>query len=151
MSFLIIEPEASGSSGGRPSPGTVSCVFDYWLGDDLVRAYPAVLVTEPVKTALEALERPTGFTLTPARVTPSAFYRKHNPRRPLPSFWSIEVLGHAGRDDMGMTRAGQLVVSRRVLDVLLEFRIGRAVVAQYQPADQSPAEHDGDEADEHTG
>jgi hypothetical protein len=32
---------------------------------------------------------------------------------------------------MGLTEAGVLVVSRRILDVLLDFRIGRAVMAQF--------------------
>jgi len=147
VTFFIIEPEGSGSSSERTASGAVTCVFDYWLGDDLVRAYPAVLVTDPVKTALQALEQPTGFTIAEAHVTTSGFYRKHNPGGSLPSFWAIGVLGQPGRDDMGMTPAGQLVVSRRVLDLLLDFRIGRAVLVKYSPGEQGPAQH-GEEAGE---
>jgi hypothetical protein len=131
VTFFNIEPEASGSPAVGSPPGVVACVFDTWLGDDLIRAYPAVLVTTPVKRALLGLQQPTGFEITRARIRTSGFFRKHSPGKRLPTFWAIQVRGRAGRDDMGLNAAGTLVVSRRVLDVLLEFCIGRAVLAQY--------------------
>ncbi len=133
MSFFTIEPEASGSPSPGSATGRVGCVFDTLPGDDLVRAYPAVLVTTPVKRALLGLVGPSGFEITRARIGASRFFRKHNPGKRLPAFWAIQVRGHVGRDDMGLTAAGTLVVSRRVLDVLLDFRIGRAVLTQYAP------------------
>ena len=133
LSFLTVDPEASGSLTPGAPAGRVCCVFDTWLGDDLVRAYPAVLATTPLRDALRSLDHPTGFETARARVRASAFRRKHSPGRRLPVFWAILVNGQAGRDDMGLTPAGVVVVSRRVLDVLLEFRVGRAVLAQYVP------------------
>ena len=133
MSFFAIEPEASGSPTTDLLPGRVAYVFDAWLGDDVIRAHPAVLVTTPVKRALLELRRPSGFEITRARARTSRFFRRHSAGRRLPPFWTIHVRGDAGRDDMGLTPAGILVVSRRVLDVLLDFRIGRAVLAQYTP------------------
>lgn len=134
MNFLTVEPEASGFLVPGASANRVTCVFDTWLGDDVVRAYPALLVRTPVKDALLSLDRRSGFEVTRARIRASRFYRKHSPGKRLPVFWAIEVKGQAGRDDMGLAPAGVLVVSRRVLDVLLRFRIGRAVLAQYVPA-----------------
>lgn len=134
MSFLTVEPEASGFLIARAPKGRVTCVFDTWLGDDMVRAYPAVLVRTPLKEALLSLPHRSGFEITRARTRASGFHRKHSPGRRLPVFWAIEVEGTAGRDDMGLTPAGVLVVSRRILDVLLRFRVGRAVMAQYVPA-----------------
>ena len=133
MSFFNVEPEASGSPAAGSRPGAVACVFDTWLGDDVIRAYPAVLVTTPVKRALQGLPQPSGFEIERARIRTSGFFRKHSPGKRLPAFWAIQARGQAGRDDMGLTAAGTLVVSRRVLDVLLEFRIGRAVLTQYTP------------------
>lgn len=133
MSFLTIEPEASGALATAAAPDRVSCVFDTWLGDDVVRAYPAVLVRTPVRDALLSLDRRSGFEIARARLQASTFYRRHSPGKRLPVFWAVQVGGRAGRDDMGLTPAGVLVVSRRVLDVLLRFRIGRAVLAQYVP------------------
>lgn len=130
--FFTIEPEASGWPA-EAAGASVSYVFDTWLGDDLVRAHPAVLVTTPVRKALQRLPEPTGFEIARARVRSSAFFRTHNPGRRLPAFWAIQVRGQAGRDDMGLTAAAILVVSRRVLDVLLDFNIGRSVLAQFPP------------------
>ena len=132
-SFFTIQPEASGSPATGSAPDRVVCVFDTWLGDDLIRAYPAVLVTTPVKRALLGLQALSGFDIARARIRTSGFFRKHSPGKRLPRFWAIRVGGQAGRDDMGLTAAGTLVVSRRVLDVLLDFRIGRAVLTQYTP------------------
>ena len=131
--FFNIEPEVAGS----PAAGTVF-VFDNWLGDDLIRAYPAVLVTTPVKRALLGLPKGSGFEVARARVRASAFYRKHSSGRRLPVFWVAQVRGRAGRDDMGLTEAGVLVVSRRVLDTLLGFRIARAVITQHIPGNGDP-------------
>ncbi len=134
MSFLTVEPEASGFLIPRAPKGRVTCVFDTWLGDDMVRAYPALLVRTPVKEALLSLDGRSGFEITRARIRASGFYRKHSPGKRLPVFWAVQVNGQAGRNDMGLTPAGVLVVSHRILDVLLRFRIGRAVLAQYVPA-----------------
>ena len=135
MTFLTIEPETSGFLIPGAPGGGVACVFDTWLGDDLVRAYPAVLARTPVKQALRSLDHASGFEVSRARVRASPFFRKHSPGKRLPVFWAIDVNGQPGRDDMGLTKAGVLVVSRRVLDVLLQFRIGRAVLAHYVPGE----------------
>ena len=108
-------------------------MFDTWLGDDLIRAHPVLMVTTPVKRALLGLQGASGFEITRARARTSGFFRRHSPGKHLPPFWAIQVRGQAGRDDLGLTAAGILVVSRRVLDVLLDFRIGRAVLMQYAP------------------
>lgn len=133
--FFTIEPETSGSVAEGSSPSAVRVVFDTWLGDDLIRAYPAVLVTTPLKLALLGLDRPSGFSVVRARVKASAFFVKHSPGRRLPVFWAVQVRGQAGRSDMGLTAAGVLVVSPRVLDVFMAFRVGRAVMAQYVPGE----------------
>jgi hypothetical protein len=137
MSFFTIEPEASGAPDSEGSGEVVSCIFDTWLGDDLVRAYPAVLVTTPLREALLDLRQPTGFEITRARIRTSGFFRQQHPGVRLPPFWSIGVRGEPGRDDMGLTPAGTLVVSQSILDVLMDFRIGRAVLAQYAPGSRA--------------
>jgi hypothetical protein len=131
--FVVVEPETSGRPVRAASGGRDAFAFDVWLGDDLVRAYPAVLVTSGLRGALQALPRPTGFHLSRARVRSSRFYRLHNPDRRLPAFWVVEIQGRPGLDDVGLTEAGALVVSRRIMDVLLASRVSQAVFAQYTP------------------
>jgi hypothetical protein len=129
--FFTIEPEASGCP---ITPGGVEFLFDTWLGDDVVRAHPVVLVTTRVKNALLTLGDATGVDIVKAGVKGSAFFRKHNRGKRLPRFWALQIHGHAGRDDMGLNAAAVLVVSRRILDLLVEFRVGRATLAQYTSA-----------------
>lgn len=131
--YFVVEPEGAGSpapSASTASPGVI--VFDTWLGDDVVRAYPAILITTPVRDALKRLGRVTGFTIVRARTRRSAFFLKHSPSRLLPVFWQVDIQGMAGRDDMGLGPAGALVVSRRMLDTFCDFHMPRATFAQYQ-------------------
>lgn len=129
--FFVVVPEVAGGSVSRPA--RIACVFDTWLGDDLVRVHPLFLVTTPLKRALLALDGPTGFSLARAKASPSRFWRRYGADSRLPNFWCVQTDGVAGRDDIAVTRDGSLVVSRRVFDVLIGFRLGRAVFAQYRP------------------
>lgn len=141
--FFLVEPEAAGIAEARGLGRGPCVVFDGWLGDELVRAYPLVLATSSVKNGLLAIDGATGFSVRRARVKTSPFFRKHHPGRRLPPFFSIDVAGVPGRDDIALTHDGALVVSPRVFRVLLEFRVGRAVFAQYRPGESScrPSRH----------
>lgn len=129
--FFIVEPEAAGAPAAGGAAGVVTCVFDVWLGDELVRAHPFLLATTALARALLELPEGRGFKVARARVKTSSFFRQQNPGRRLPPCWSLVVDGEPGRDDLGLTPDGRLVVSRRVLDLLLGFAVGRAVFAQY--------------------
>ena len=139
MGFFLVQPEVAGASVSCPPPA-VACLFDTWLGDDLVRVHPLLLVTTPLRRALSALQNPSGFTVARARVKTSPFFRRYSPNQRLPVFWYLEAHGVPGRDDVAVTRDGSLVVSRRVLDILMEFRVGRAVFAQYSPSQPGAAQ-----------
>jgi hypothetical protein len=131
--FFVFLPELSGH--WRKDVGEAGvCVFDTWLGDDVVRAHPVLLVTAAAKAELERLA-PTGVAaITAARGEPSIFFERHSPGRELPEFWAVRVTGEAGVDDLGLAPDGSVVISRRVLDVLMRFRLRQAVFAQYAPA-----------------
>ena len=131
LGFFVVQPEvavASVQGSGR----SAVCVFDAWLGDELVRCHPMLLVTTPLKVALSSVG-PTGLTMERARVTRSPFFLQHSPDDKLPAFWALNPAARPGVDDAAVTDDGSFVVSRRVLDVLMEFRVGRAVFAQYDP------------------
>jgi hypothetical protein len=130
-SFFNFEPEIAGRPQSGVKPDAFEYIFDTWLGDDVVRPFPALLVTGPVRHKLLRLPQPEGFEVVRARAKASAFYRKHNPGRRLEAFWEVQIRGRAGCDDLGLTEAGVAVVSRRILDLFLEFNIARAVITQY--------------------
>jgi hypothetical protein len=129
--FFVVQPEVAVATV-QGSGASAVCVFDAWLGDELVRAHPLLLATTPLKAALSAVA-PTGLSIARARVRRSAFFRGHSPDRGLPVFWALNAENRPGVDDAALTEDGSFVVSRRVLDVLMEFRVARAVFAQYRP------------------
>jgi hypothetical protein len=131
VEYLMMEPEAAGRPVVLGNGKVREYVFDTWLGDDVVRAYPALLVTTVVKRHLEGLANATGFILSRGRVRASPFFRRHNPAKRLPPFWVATVLGQPGRTDLGVSKDGALVVSERVLSVLLLCRVKQARFAQY--------------------
>jgi hypothetical protein len=130
MHFMVLKPE---TTGYPMSFEPVACRFDAWLGDDIVRAHPLLLVTSRLRRALLRLPDGTGFSFTPVRVSTSPFFRKDNPDRRLPRFWRLVVDGRPGIDDMGMLADHSLVVSLRVVTMLLGFWVGQATLLQYQP------------------
>ncbi len=134
MAFFVVEPEASGRPAGRQvATGEPVCTFDTWLGDDVVRAHPLLLVTPGLKDALLALGGPTGFSLVQAHASRTPFFERHAPDRRLPPFWSVEVVGRPGVDDLGLGRDGSIVASARVIDVLGRFSLKHATLGQYSP------------------
>jgi hypothetical protein len=127
----LVKPEDAGHPDREGSGGFV---FDAWLGDDLVAAQPDLLVTTPLKEDLESLDEATGFGLSLARTSCSPFLRRHTPKLALPPFWAINPDGEPGKDDIGLTRDGSLVVSQRVMDVLVRYRLGRAAFWLFSPS-----------------
>ena len=137
--FFFVKPEDAGHPKREGSGGQVLCLFDTWFGDDLVSAHPVLLVTTPLKEALESLQSATGFCPDLAQVSRSRFLRYHNPDLTLPSFWALNVEGEPGVNDMGLSRDGSLVVSQRVMDVLVRHRVGRAVFSLFSSVDEGDA------------
>jgi len=136
MVFYVVEPEASGSPGAdRVASGEPVCTFDTWLGDDMVRAHPLLLVTTGLKDALLAMRKPTGFSLVRAQASPSPFFERHAPDRRLPPFWSVLVDGRPGLDDLGLGRDGSIVASARVVSALGRFSMKHATLSQYSVAE----------------
>jgi hypothetical protein len=132
MGFFVVEPEASGRPDGIPSAsGGSSCIFDTWLGDDVVSAHPLLLVTTELKEALLALSQPTGFSVVRARAIRSSFFERHSPDRRLPGFWSVVAYGRPGVDDLGIDTDGSFVASARVVEAMGRFCLEHATLTQY--------------------
>jgi hypothetical protein len=132
VGYFVVEAEASGRPtvfGAEPS-----CSFDTWLGDDLVSAHPLLLVTTRVMEAMAELSQPTGFSFARARALPSSFFVRHNPGRVLPTFWSVQVNGRPGVDDLGLGRDGSVVASARIVEAMTRFSLRHATLSQYSAA-----------------
>jgi hypothetical protein len=136
MAFYVVEPEVSGRPAGREvTSGEPVCAFDTWLGDDVVRAHPLLLVSTRLKDALSALGEITGFSWVRAHASRSPFFERHTPDRHLPSFWSVVVHGRPGVDDFGLRRDGSIVASARVVETLGRFALKHATLSQYSASE----------------
>jgi hypothetical protein len=132
MGFFVVEPEVSGRPVGSAASGAgPACRFDTWLGDDVVRAHPLLLVTTPLKDALLGLDQPTGFSVVRAEATRSEFFLCHDPDRQLPELWSVEMQGRPGVDDLGMGRDGSIVASARVVEAMGRFSLKHTTLRQH--------------------
>lgn len=128
MKFVLVLPEVAGELG----PGTemdrsthppivakLHFIFDDWEGDGLVTTFPCYLVTAEVKQILDKLGA-TGCEFRTLDVSTSdVFYTLHGSRS-LPRFFWLHVNGMAGHDELGLATGNRLVVSRKVIDVLVE-------------------------------
>lgn len=131
--FFVVGPEEVGARWERSDQGAL-LVLDAWLGDDLLSAHPMFLSTEPLVEALRALPGLTGAQPRLARVARSAFLAQTRPSLELPPLWTLEIDGRPGADDAGLTRDGSLVVSKRLMDVIVQHRVGRAVFSVFPGA-----------------
>jgi hypothetical protein len=135
VNFVVVKPETAGYPVSfRP----ITCRFDTWLGDDIVRAHPLLLVTSRLSQALQRLSGNSGFSLALIKVSSSPFFRREHPGRRLPRFWRMVVNGEPGKDDMGMLADHSLVVSLRVVQTLLGFSMREATMYQYRPQPGAP-------------
>ena len=129
--FFFLKPEDAGHPETPSASDACLYVLDTWLGDDLIRAHPGLLVTTPLKESLESLPAPTGFRIVEARTRPSVFLQEQRPGLRLPLFWALQIYGQAGLHELGLTADHSLVVSQRALDQFVQHSIRHATLAQY--------------------
>ncbi|VTU01725.1 Uncharacterized protein OS=Vibrio parahaemolyticus GN=EN05_23100 PE=4 SV=1 [Gemmataceae bacterium] len=138
MEWSAVEPEVAGGWGERTVADTTThppvikslhYQFDDWSGDELVTSFPCFLIT--ARLARHLPEGLTGFKLAPVEVTKSDVFRELNPRKRLPKFHWLQVVGTAGRDDFGMSQDHLLVVSAQALAALRSGRLENCEVSRW--------------------
>jgi hypothetical protein len=138
MEWYALEPEVAGGWGARtiadttthpPVVKSLHYEFEDWSGDELVTSFPCFLIT--ARLALRMPAGLSGFKLASVEVTKSQVFRELNPRKRLPKFHWLQVLGTAGRDDFGMSNEHTLVVSAQALAALRSGRLENCEVARW--------------------
>lgn len=132
--FYKLAPEVAGHLGPETiidrsqRPQLVRAVhyeFDGWPEDDLIESFPCFLVTVAMQGRIEAAKA-SGCSFGPTKITVSEQFEEleefHEPRT-LPAFQWMIVHGTPGRDDLGLSADGSLIVSERVLRVLKAGRL----------------------------
>jgi hypothetical protein len=142
MKYYVVEPEVAGGMGPAtvldrsrhpPMVKKLHYEFEGWLGDELLTAFPAYIVTRRVQEALELLPL-TGAEFDDVETSRSSTFEELYPGRQLPAFQWLRIVGQPGVDDFGMSRDHLLVVSERVLDCLRRFPLANCETRQYPGA-----------------
>ena len=139
MTYFVLAPEVAGGLGpgstgdlrARP-PRLVkfNYEFDVWLGDALLEAVSNFIVTDALKDRLIGADV-SGVRFGEVEITKSGEFQDRYPDRPLPAFSWLQVTGQAGKDDVGLSTSGDLVVSERVLDLLNAFGLSHCGMSEY--------------------
>ena len=101
-------------------------VLEGWLGDDLLEAFPAFVVTAEAGRRLTEAQL-SGFELADVEVE-----RSPDVALVLPEFRWLRVTGTAHRDDVGTDADGVLVLSQRALEVLRAGSLAHADVEEVE-------------------
>lgn len=145
MTYYALRPDIAGQHGEHsvldtsvhpPRVSHLHVEIDNWAGDDLIKTFPAHLVTEQLGKGLsEAGLRAFELRDVELVIAPEGEEIARELNLPsFPNFQWLDVTGTAGQDDIGITARARLVVSERALDLLHEHRIGRCDIEEYDPA-----------------
>jgi hypothetical protein len=108
------------------------CVFEAWLGDELVAFHPCYLVTRRLATELSSLGL-SGFAIREAEIELARFTARDH-AHDFPAFVWLDVPGVPGKDDFGLTDDASLIVSEAALACLRAATIRHCSIADYKLA-----------------
>jgi hypothetical protein len=141
MTYFVLQPEVAAGFGpattgdlrARPSQlEKFNYEFDVWPGDPILEAVSNFIVTDRLKEApIEA--HASGVAFGDVEVTKAGIYLDMYGDRPLPAFSWLQITGRAGKDDVGLSSSGLLVVSERIMHLLNAFVLKYCEVSEYDP------------------
>jgi hypothetical protein len=140
MQYFYVEPEVAGGLGERtrmdrsvhpPIVNRLHYQLEGWSGDAILESFPSFVVTEDAKESLLGIGV-TGATFDDVEVTVTDQFKELYLGRKLPLFAWLKPEGKAGRDDIGATADGRLVLSQRALDTLSGLGISNALVEPFE-------------------
>lgn len=129
--YFLLRPEVPGGWGTGivantgthpPQVSRLHIQFDGWVADDLLTSFPCFFVTQPLAAGLSQSGL-SGYDLAPMQVTHSQTYEQLHGDKPVPPCLWLKVTGTPGEQDFGLTVQGDLVVSRRALDLLRRYAL----------------------------
>lgn len=137
--FYKLDPEVAGHFG----PGTIvdrsthppivrslHYVFDGWLGDEVLTAFPCFIVTRRMQQFIESAN-PSGCSFEEVIVSRSDQFEELHSDRKLPQFSRLMIHGVAQRDDFGTSATGgSIIVSDKLLQVMKRGQLDHCDVSR---------------------
>jgi hypothetical protein len=115
------------SSVHPPRVYKLEYLFDGWLGDHLLEAFPCFVVTDQLSEAIARMGL-TGCAFERMDSATSLLFLELHPDRLLPPFVWMKVLGKAFKDDLGLSTDFRLVASERALATFRSFALAHCEV-----------------------
>ena len=109
--------------------------FDGWLGDDILVAFPVVIVSQRLRSALEAA-RLSGLSFSDATITKSDLFREVQGDLQLPAFSWLKPNGKAFVDDFALSPNSDfsIVVSEKTLAILEQYAMSHCEFEVLEPS-----------------
>ncbi len=133
--FKIIEPEVAGGLGPLteiennnvypPKVLKLNYLFEGWLGDDIIEAFPCFIVTE--RLGLEIQRKAlSGIQFDEVYISKSLEFEELYPNKKVPIFWWMKIIGSYLKDDFSLAIDYRLVISEKAFKVLQNFNVQNA-------------------------
>jgi len=132
LMFYKLDPEVAGHFGPGTTVDTsthppivhsLHYIFDGWLGDELLTAFPCFIVTKRMQQLIESAN-PSGCTFEGVLVSKSELFEELHAERRLPQFSRLLIDGLPHRDDIGTTATGgSIIVSDRLFQAMKRGRL----------------------------
>lgn len=138
--FFYIEPEVSGGFGENavidssvhpPKVSKLHLQLDGWLGNDLLETFPCFIVTEQLAKDIEK-EGLSGCIFEKVEISKSDQFEELYPKKSLPAFSWLKVIGSPGQNDFGISNDFRLVISEKVMAILKTKNISEADIEDFQ-------------------
>jgi len=140
MTFFILQPEVAGSKGEHtlqdrsvhpPKVTRLHYEFDGWLGDDILETIACFITTKRLAEQLQNM-RVTGVEFDDVEITTSEQFGELFQDTKLPPFVWLKIKGKPGKDDFGLSKEHQLVVSEQVQKMLKQLNLNHCDVAEFK-------------------
>jgi hypothetical protein len=131
MNYYSFEPEVACQLGDKsilnssvhpPIVTKLHCVFDGWLGDDIIEVFPCYVITEKFKEGIIKYKL-SGCSFEDVIVSKSDVFKELYPNRNLPNFFRLIVTGKKDVDDFVISNDNILLVSENAYSSLKRFNL----------------------------
>ncbi len=132
--YFIIEPEVAGTLGKHtkreasvhpPVINKLHYIIENWLGDDIIAAFPVMLITEKLKKLIEDANL-TGYEISDCELSISDNYLELKGNSEIPIFYWFKITSSFFETDFLLNQYHHLVVSEKALNILKNARIEEA-------------------------
>lgn len=133
-----LEPEVAGHLGTRtirdntahpPVIKKLHYIFDGWLGDDIIEAFPVYLISDKLYQSMKQSNL-TGYKIEKCEIEKSEIFTTMQAKAILPDFYWLQIIGKNNNSDFRLNKNNQLTVSKQAFSLLKKHNIRHCDIEQ---------------------